>query len=123
MVANAGGFVILTIDGQRYSPVGEVEVEPTNVEVEVNVNSDGSLSRAVKPKAYKLMVTLRDRKGLDIETIMNAESIDVSFFERHMNRTGFMTGAAATGTVKRNTQNGEISGIEMQSDNLRFVQK
>lgn len=118
---NAGGFVYLTIDGVQYSPVGEVEIEPTNVEVESLTNQDGTISRSVKPKPYKIMVTIRDRKGLDINTIMLAERVDVSARERHMQRTVFLTGGFATGTVKRNTQNGEISGIEICGDTMRIV--
>lgn len=119
---NAGGFVEITIDGVPYSPVGDVEVEETNFEAEAVTNQDGSISRTQKPKPYKLVLTLRDRQGPSIvRALYAAERIDVSAVERQMKRTVILTGGFATGTAKRNTQSGEISGIEICSDSIRFV--
>ena len=116
MSKNAGGFVFLTIDGVGHSPAGEVEIEETNFEAEAVVNQDGSVQRTVKPKPYKIKLTLRDKRGVNesiMRAVYNAESLDVSAYEREMGRRVIMTGSFATGTPSRNTATGEISGIEI----------
>lgn len=119
---NAGGFVEITIDGTPYSPVGDVEVEETNFEAEAVTNQDGSIARTQKPKPFKLMLTLRDRQGPSImRALFAAERIDVSARQVQMKRTVILTGGFATGVPKLNTANGEISGIEICSDAIRFV--
>lgn len=119
---NAGGFVEITIDGTPYSPVGDVEIEETNFEAEAVVNQDGSISRTQKPKPFKVMLTLRDRQGPSImRALFAAERIDLSVRQMQMKRTVVLTGGFATGTPKVNTATGEISGIEICSDAIRFV--
>lgn len=122
MSNNAGGFVELTINGNRYSVAGELEVEESNIEAEAVTNQDGSVQRAIKPKPYKMMMTLRDRKGASIIRALNeADILDVSGKEVHMGRTVFMTGAFVTGTQKRNTATGEIDTFEICGDAMRIV--
>lgn len=119
---NAGGFVELTIDGTPYSPVGDVEIEETNAEAEAVVNQDGSIQRTLKPKPFKIKLTLRDRQGPSIaRALYAAERIDVSAVEKQMKRTVILTAGFATGTPSRNTASGEISGIEICSDQIRIV--
>lgn len=122
---NAGGFVEISIDGVPHSPVGDVEVEETNFEAEAQVNQDGTISRTQKPKSYKLTLTLRDRQSATNLSIMRSlyagERIDVSARERQMGRTVILTGGFATGTPKRNTANGEISGIVIESDSMQII--
>lgn len=119
---NAGGFVELSIDGQPFSIAGELEIEETNFEAEAVTNQDGSIGRTVKPKPHKMELKIRDRQGESIvRRLYSAERIDVTAREVHMNRTVLLTGAFAAGTPKRNTANGEISGIELVSDQIQFV--
>ncbi len=117
---NAGGFVELTINGVPYSAAGDIEIEESNIEAEAVTNQDGTVQRTIKPKPYKLMVTIRDRQGAAsiIRAINEAEVIDVSGREKHMGRTVLMTGAFATGTHKRNTATGEIDGFELCGGNM-----
>ena len=111
---NAGGFVHITINGQVYRPVAEVEVEETNFSAEAVTNQDGSVQRTVQPKPFKVKLTLRDVEGQSIaRALYEAESFDFSGVEREMKRRVIMTGAFATGEPSRNTANGEISGIEI----------
>lgn len=119
---NAGGFVELTIDGKRYSPAGEVELEETNFEAEAQNNHDGTVSRTQKPGHYKAKLTLRDRQGPSIaREIYLADRIDVSFVEKQMQRTVLLTGAFAVGKPARNTATGEISNIELVADTISYA--
>lgn len=120
---NAGGFVELTIDGERHSIAGELEAEETNFEAEAVTNQDGSISRTQKPKPFKFKLTLRDRQGPSIvQKIYKQDArIDVSAVEKQMNRSILLTGAFATGAPSRNTATGEISNIEICCDQLKYV--
>lgn len=114
MSNNVGGRVDIRIDGEVYNPVAEVTVEPTNYEAEVVDNQDGTIGRSVKSGHFKVSLSIRDRKGLDISRLFK-ESFDFSGVEREMGRTVLMTNAFATGKPKRNTVNGEIQNIEIVS--------
>ncbi len=119
---NAGGFVEITINGKRYAPAGEIEVEETNFESEVQDNHDGTISRSQKPGHYKMKLTLRDRQGPSIvREIYLADRIDVSGVEKQMGRTVILTGAFAVGKPARNTRTGEITNIELVSDTLQYA--
>lgn len=114
MSNNVGGRVDIRIDGEVYNPVAEITVEETNFEAEVVDNQDGSIGRSVKSGHFKVSMSIRDRKGLDINRLYT-ESFDFSGVERDMGRTILMTNAFATGKPKRNTVNGEIQNIEIVS--------
>jgi hypothetical protein len=119
---NAGGFVEITINGVPYSAVGDVEVEESNKEKEAVTNQDGTVQVTIKPKPYKVMLTLRDRQGASIiQALMEAEQFDLTSREPHMRRTVFMTNAFATGVLKRNTATGEIDGLEVCGASMRIV--
>lgn len=120
---NAGGFVELTIDGTPYSIAGELEIEESNFEAEAVTNQDGTVSRTQKPKPFRFELKIRDRQGPAIvRQLFGSERVfDVSAVEKQMKRTVLLTGAFATGTPKRNTQNGEISGIKLESQNIRWL--
>ena len=120
---NAGGFVALKIDGVPYSISGELEIEETNFEAEAQVNQDGTISRTQKPKPFKFKLSIRDRQGPSIQRALFKDNarIDVSAVEKQMGRTVLLTAAFAVGTPSRNTATGEISGIELVSDQVRFI--
>jgi hypothetical protein len=120
---NAGGFVDLTINGVPHSIAGELEIEETNFEAEAQVNQDGTVSRTQKPKPFKFMLSIRDRQGPSIvaQLFRDDVQLDVSAVEKQMKRTVLLTGAFATGTPRRNTATGEITGIEICSHQMRIV--
>ncbi len=120
---NAGGFVELTINGTPYSIAGELEIEETNYEAEAVANQDGTISRTQKPKPYRFELKIRDRQGPAVVAAIFQDNVllDVSAIEKQMKRTVLLTGAFATGTPKRNTQNGEISGIKLESQSIRWL--
>ena len=114
MSNNVGGRVDIRINGEVYNPVAEVTIEPTNYEAEVVDNQDGTIGRSVKSSHFKVSMSIRDAKGLDINRLY-IESFDFSCVERDMGRTVMLTNAFATGKPKRNTVNGEIQNIDIVS--------
>lgn len=114
MANNVGGRVEIRIGNEVYHPVAEVTVMDTNIEVEAVDNQDGTIGRSVKSSHFELEMTFRDRRGLDVNRLFR-ESFNVSAVERDMGRSILMTNAFATGRPKRNTVNGEISGVTIVS--------
>jgi hypothetical protein len=117
---NVGGRVDIRIGGEVYHPVAEVSIEPVNVEVEVVDNQDGTIGRSVKSHHFACELTIRDAAGLDPNRLF-VESFDFSMVEREMGRSILLTNAFAVGRPKRNTVNGEISGITIVSAQYQVV--
>lgn len=120
MARNVGGRVDITIDGQTYHPVADVEIEGSNIETEAVVNQDGTIGRSVRPKPFRANITFRDMAGLDVNDLM-ARIFDFSCVERDMGRSVLLTAAFLEGTPTRNTVTGEISGLQVVSDQYRVV--
>jgi len=122
MAGNVGGRVEITINGRTYHPVAEVEVEGAGVEVQTEVNQDGTIGRSVKPKPYMVDIKYRDMGGLSMQQLMS-ESFDFSMRERETGKTILLTNAFHEGTPKRNTTTGEISGLKVVSDQYREISR
>ena len=120
---NAGGRVAIQLDGLWYHPVADVVVESTGIEPESVVNQDGSVQRTVKPKARKCTLTFRDFRGLNMDRLVEAAGFDVTVNEIDMKRRVLFTNAFVEGAVSRNTQNGEISGITVVSDQVKVIER
>lgn len=118
---NAGGRVALKLNGSWYHPVADVVVEPTGIEPDGVVNQDGSVNRIVKAKARTASITIRDSKGLDMNALVEAAGFDVTIREIDMKRRLLYTNAFVVGVLSRNTQNGEISGVMIYSDQVKQV--
>lgn len=114
MANNVGGRVDIRIGGETYNPVAEVTIDPLNFEVEVVDNQDGTIGRSVKSSHFRVKMSIRDNKGLDVSRLY-VESFDFSMVEREMGRSILLTNAFATGKPERNTVTGEISNIEIVS--------
>jgi hypothetical protein len=121
---NAGGRVALKVDNIWYHPVADVVIEPTNIEPDSVVNQDGSVQRIVKAKALKATITIRDRRGLDIMRLIEASGgIDATIDEIDMKRRCLFSNAFVQGAASRNTQSGEIDGLEIVSDQFKIVER
>ncbi len=119
---NAGGFVELSINGTPYSIAGELEMEELGYEREAVTNQDGTIQAVTKPAPRRFKLKFRDRQGPAlVPQIFAAERLDVSAREVHMNRTTLLTQAFAEGKPSRNTQNGEIDGITLVSDQIQHI--
>lgn len=120
---NAGGRVAIKLNGAWYHPVADVVVESTGIEPEGVVNQDGSVQRTVKPKARRANITFRDYRGLSMDALVEAAGFDVTINEIDMKRRVLFTNAFVEGVLSRNTQNGEISGISVVSDQVKVVER
>jgi hypothetical protein len=120
---NAGGRVAIKLDNQWYHPVADVEIEGSSIEPEAVTNQDGSVQRTVKPKPYRAKITFRDRKGLDIERLIETCGFDATFDEKDMKRVVHFTNAFVTGVASRNTSTGEISGLMVETEQCKVSER
>ena len=108
---NVGGRISFTFDGEVWHVAGEgVTVDEGGIEAQAVQNADGSIGRAVKAGMVKVELKLRPSKGQDVNRLMQG-TFNFSMFEEDMDRTLLMTGAFMEGRPKRNTENGEVSGM------------
>ena len=117
MSKTVGGRVEITIDGVAYHPVADVQLQESNLEVDVVDNQDGTVGRSVKSTHYELDITFRHMDGLNIEQLMS-RTFNFSMVEKDLGRSILMTNAFLAGKPKRNTTSGEISGLMLVSDQL-----
>ena len=117
---NVGGRVSITLNGQVYHPVAEVEVEGSRIETESVTNQNGTIGRSVKPKPYKVKIKYRDMGGLDLEALMSG-FFDFTMIEIDTKRTIILTDAFHEGSPSRNTVNGEVDGLTVVSDKYQVI--
>jgi hypothetical protein len=117
MSKTVGGRVEITIDGVAYHPVADVQLQESNIETEVVDNQDGTIGRTVKSSHYELDITFRFMDGLDIQQLMG-RTFNFSMVEKDLGRSILMSNAFLSGKPRRNTTNGEISGLTLVSSQL-----
>lgn len=120
---NAGGRVSIHANGKWYNPVADVEVEEVGIEPKEVVNQNGSVQRTVEPKSYKVHLSIRDSRGMNLNELVEAYGFDVTAVEKDMGRRIHLTNAFVVGTPKRNTATGEITGMTFCSDQFKKVEK
>lgn len=122
MGVTVGGRVAITLNGQTYNPVADVEVEGSNIEVETVTNQDGTGGRTVKPKPFKVKIKYRDMDGLSEHDLMSAP-FDFSMLEIDTGSTILLTDAWHEGTPNRNTATGEIDGLTVVAFKYRRTRR
>lgn len=119
-----GGRVSIEINGARYSARGEVNVMPNTVSLEPGVNRDGTGYQTVKPELASLECTF-DRGGpvdvagapLIVDDNLLLSEVNVSVVEDDSGVVHYFTNAGFEGRPTINTENGEISGLSVRTDN------
>ncbi len=120
MRQTVGGRCDITIDGAIYHATAELEIDESSFETDVVDNSDNTIGRTVKPSHYELDIKFRHMEGFSIEDLMG-KFFDLSMVERDVGQSIMLTDAFLKGKPKRNTGNGEISGLTVVTDKLRRI--
>lgn len=116
---NAGGRVILTLNGKRYSTRGGVTIRPTHKSREAGANDDGSLYVTTKAEPAEAEFTMSDSCGLKIGDLVDACWIDATFDLIDMRKKYLFTRASVVGRPEYKTDTGEISGMKIVSAMVR----
>jgi Phage tail tube protein len=117
-----GGRVAFTIGGQKFKAAdADVRIEVSNITVDAEMNSDGTLCRKVKLKPYKMEVTFRQNSSVVWQSNMMACSVDATAVEEDNGRTHLMTGAIFTGTPSYNLSTGELTGVTLEGGSYQMT--
>lgn len=118
---NSGGRAVITVDGVRYSARSAVTIRPTVTEREAGANQDNTIFTNTKPVPAEVELTLSDRCGLDLDTLMAGCHIDVTIDLIDMKRTYLFTRASVVGRPEIDSESGEISGVMFVSAAVRTL--
>lgn len=118
-----GGRVEIEINGARYSARGEVNVMPNRISMAPGVNRDGSGYQTITPELASLECTF-DRGGpvdangvpLIIDDDLLRSEVNVSVVEIDTGVVHQFTQAGFADRPTLNTENGEVSGLSIRSD-------
>lgn len=118
---NAGGRVILTIDGIRYKTRGGITIRPIPFERTVEAHDDGTHYVMTRARPAEASFRMSFLCGLDLNTLMHACHIDVTFDLIDMKKRFLYTKASVLGRPEINTESGEVSGLSVASSLVKEI--
>lgn len=116
---NAGGRVILTVNGKRFSTRGGITIRPAHKSREAAANDDGSIYVTTKPEVGEAEFTISDRCGLNIDDLTDSCFIDATFDLIDMKKKFLFSRASVVGRPEYKTETGEITGLKIVSSMVR----
>ncbi len=109
-----GGRISFEFDLINYPPTeGDIEIDPSLVEVTGLANQDGSAAYHLKPTLVGAEFKLRHVNGVDWNALMFKIG-NCTITEENNGRTHLFTKTRLTGLPKVNTATGEVSGLKIQ---------
>ena len=118
-----GGRFTLDINGRTYSGRGKATIMPSRAVRENDVNQDGSGYSTVKPKLASLDLSFDRGVGLTWDETLMLATINVTFVETDTTpkRTHLFTNANWSGEPSIDSENGEVSGLKIESDKYQAI--
>lgn len=118
----SGGRVSTVINGVMYSARGAITIKPSNMEVTVASNGDGTNYRTVQATPRTAEITfdkLVDNNGTFLkwdDGVMRQVNMSVTFVEQDTGVTHLLTNACFTGSPNVDLATGEVTGVGIASD-------
>jgi hypothetical protein len=117
-----GGRIAIEIGDDRFSPTeADIEIMPTNVEVEHEANQDGSACFKVKPRLYEADIKLRNGCGIKWDERMRVCKVNATIVEIDNARTHLFTGARIVGRPSVNLSTGEVTGLKIAGSQYQAI--
>jgi hypothetical protein len=117
-----GGRISIEIGDDRFAPTeADIELLPTNVEVDGEANQDGSACYKVKPKLYEADIKLRQPCGIKWDAKMRVCKVNATIVEIDNGRTHLFTGARIVGRPSVNLSTGEVTGLKIMGPAYQSV--
>lgn len=107
--------------GERMKMRGEFSVEPSRYNNEIITNQDGSNSKTVGLKPYRMSCNFEDAPGRDYDALLRLVDVDVTVVEDYTKTRHLFTGGCFEGTPATDRANGAVSGLMVASDKYRKV--
>jgi hypothetical protein len=113
-----GGEIYIVVGDQRFEAMGDVTITPASVEREANASSGGRLVVTETARPARATITFANLCDADPVAIFNARChVDVTVIEKSRGFRHLFTKSAVVGTPEINLSTGEVSGIEIATDN------
>ena len=113
-----GGRVTIDIDGVRYSVRAKAKIMPSRVTMKSGANQDGTGYSTIDPKLAGLDLTFDRGPGFNWDETMMLKTMNVTFVETDISprKTHLFTNARFDGEPEINTEDGEVTGLKIMSD-------
>lgn len=116
-----GGRYSLDINGRNFSGRAKATINPSTVELANEANQDGSGYSTVKPVLASIELSFDRGQGIKWDEAMMLQTVNVTFQETDVRVTHYLTSARWQGKPAIDTENGEVSGLSLMSDQYRAV--
>jgi hypothetical protein len=116
-----GGRFTLTINGVAYSGRGKATIKPSRVSMTNGANMDGTGYSTVKPTLAELDLSFDRGVGLVWDENLLLQPINATFVETDVGVTHLFTGGNFEGDSAIDTENGEVTGLKIQSDRYQVL--
>lgn len=119
-----GGRIYIEIGDKRFSPTeADIELMPTNTEVEHEANQDGTPCYKVKPRLYEADIKLRQPCGIVWDDQLKVCKVNATIVEETNGRTHLFTGARVVGRPTQNITSGEVTGLKIAGPQYQVVSR
>lgn len=117
-----GGRISIEIDDKTYSPTeADIELMPTNREIEHRANQDGSPAYLSRPRLYEADIKFRNPCDLKWDDLLLKCKVNAVIAENDNNRQHIFSGARVVGRPSLNISTGEVTGLRIAGPNYRVV--
>jgi len=107
--------------GTRLKMRGDFNTEPSRYENETVTNQDGSNSKTVTLKPYRVSCTFEDKANIDYDALLREHGINATVVEDYTSTRHLYTGGFFEGTPEVDRLTGEVSGLMFVSDKYQKV--
>lgn len=107
--------------GERIVMRGEFSVEPSRYTNETVTNQDGSNTKTVGLKPYRMSCSFEDAPGRDYDALLRLTGVDATVVENYTNTRHLFTGAFFEGTPSADRATGAVTGLMIASNSYRKV--
>jgi hypothetical protein len=117
-MADFGGHIRFTYDGNPLVIRGKFEIEPIDEEFDIVANYDGSIATTAKPKGFRFAATFQDSPAgsatqLDWNAIIKGAPYNITIPEDETGVLHTFTACKLFGrNIRTDRMNGEVTGIE-----------
>ena len=112
-----------TSTGVKMKIRGDFTMESSRLNNEVVTNQDGSNTKTIGLKPYRLACTFERKTGVDFDSLLLENGINVTVVETHAKRRHLLTAGFFEGTPSEDRNTGAVTGLNFVSDKYRQISR
>lgn len=115
-----GEMSFRTSTGARMAIRGEFTMESSRYNNAVVTNQDGSNTKTVGLKPYRMACTFERKTGVNFDNLLKEIGINATVVERYAGRTHLLTRGFFEGTPTEDRATGAVTGLTFVADLYRL---